>query len=73
MLIHQEALSDLEEAIQKQLTGLEAQILARYLEGASYAEIAEEVKRSPKAMDNAVQRIRRKVARHLSRGEYSKS
>ena len=73
LLIHQEALSDLEEAIQKQLTGLEAQILARYLEGASYAEIAEEVKRSTKAVDNAVQRIRRKVARHLSRGEYSKS
>lgn len=73
VVIHQESLTDLEEAIQKQLTGLEAQVLARYLEGASYAEIAEEVQRSTKSVDNAVQRIRRKIARHLSHGEYSES
>lgn len=71
-MIHQENLRALEEAIQNQLTQLEAQVLARYLEGASYAEIAEEVNRSAKAVDNAVQRIRRKIARHLSHGDYSK-
>ena len=72
VVIHQENLRALEEAIQNQLTQLEAQVLARYLEGASYAEIAEEVNRSAKAVDNAVQRIRRKIARHLSHGDYSK-
>lgn len=73
VVIRQEDLKNLEETIQNQLTELEAQVLTRYLEGASYAEIAEEVQRSTKSVDNAVQRIRRKIARHLSHGEYSKS
>ncbi len=73
MVIRQESLLALEEAIRTQLTDLENQVLACYLEGMSYAEIAEEVQRSIKAVDNAVQRIRRKVARHLSCGEYSES
>lgn len=73
VVIHQENLSALEAAIQKNLTGLEAQVLRRYLSGLSYAEIAEEVERSTKSVDNAVQRIRRKIAQLLSHGEYSES
>lgn len=73
VVIHQEALRALEAAIASQLTQLEAQVLAHFLEGASYGEIAEAVGRSPKSVDNAVQRIRRKVARHLSHGEASES
>jgi RNA polymerase sporulation-specific sigma factor len=73
VLIHQEDLSALEEAIQNRLTPLESQVLALYLEGSSYAEIAEEVHRSTKSVDNAVQRIRRKIARHLTNGETSNS
>lgn len=46
VVIHEENLSTLEEAIRKGLTGLEAQVLACYLHGLSYAEIAEEVQRS---------------------------
>ena len=72
-VIHQEALRTLEAAIASQLTQLEAQVLAHFLEGSSYGEIAEAVGRSPKSVDNAVQRIRRKVARHLSHGEASES
>ncbi|MFR6378999.1 MAG: sigma factor-like helix-turn-helix DNA-binding protein [Evtepia sp.] len=60
-------------AIRTGLTGLEAQVLTLYLEGLSYREIAEEVHRSTKAVDNAVQRVRRKVAQYLSQGEPSKS
>ena len=63
----------LRAAIQKRLTGLEAQVLVRYLDGLSYSEIAEEVQRSTKSVDNAVQRIRRKVAQYLSHGESSES
>ena len=73
VVIHQEALRALESAIESQLTQLEGQVLARFLEGSSYAEIAEAVGRSPKSVDNAVQRIRRKIGRHLSRGETSES
>ena len=71
VVIHQENLNALEEAIQSRLTPLEAEVLKRYLDGSSYSEIAEEVQRSTKSVDNAVQRIRRKIARYLSRGEYS--
>lgn len=73
VVIHQEALRALESSIAAQLTQLEARILARFLEGSSYAEIAEAVGRSPKSVDNAVQRIRRKVARQLSHGDGSES
>ncbi len=73
VVIHEENLSALEEAIRKGLTRLEAKVLAYYLNGLSYAEIAEEVHRSTKSVDNAVQRVRRKIAQYLSRGEYSES
>lgn len=73
VVIHQENLSALEEIIQSRLTSLEVDVLTRYLNGLSYAEIAEEVHRSTKSVDNAVQRIRRKIARYLSHSEYSES
>ena len=72
VVIHQEDLRKLEAVIRSQLTKLESQVLALYLEGLSYTEIAGEVHRSTKSVDNAVQRIRRKVARQLT-GEYSES
>lgn len=56
-----------------QLSGLESNILACYLQGCSYREIARQVGRSDKSVDNAVQRIRRKIARHISSGVYSES
>ena len=73
VVIHEENLSAREEAIREGLTRLETQVLTHYLNGLSYAEIAEEVQRSTKSVDNAVQRIRRKIAQYLSRGEYSES
>ena len=71
-VIHQENLHRLETVIKSKLTSLEAKVLALYLEGLSYTEIAGAVPCSAKSVDNAVQRIRRKVARHLS-GENSES
>lgn len=73
VIIRQENLSALQKALEDRLTGLEAQVLDRFLDGASYAEIAEEVHRSTKSVDNAVQRIRKKIALYISRGEYSGS
>ena len=73
LIIRREALYALEGDISESLTRLEKQVLARYLEGESYAEIAQAVGRSPKSVDNAVQRLRRKTAKVLSRGEASES
>lgn len=73
VLIHQEDLSALESAIQSRLTPLEDRVLALYLEGLSYGEIADRLQKSVKSVDNAVQRIRRKMARYLSPSETSES
>ncbi len=55
------------------LSPLEARILDLYLDGLSYHAIAEECGRDEKAVDNAVQRIRRKLAREISFGDISES
>ena len=54
------------------LSKLEAKILWLYLDGLSYGEIAAVTERDVKAVDNAVQRIRRKLAK-LSSGDNSVS
>lgn len=46
----------------QQLSPLEQEVLSRFLLGLSYQEISEQVGRPVKSVDNAVQRIRRKVA-----------
>lgn len=71
MLISREERRERLGTLKGQLSGFEAQILDLYLRGLSYVEIASEVDQSPKAVDNAVQRIRRKVAQHLSSGDFS--
>ena len=50
------------KAIQNQLSSFEKIVLDLYLNGFSYTEIADQVGRSLKSVDNAIQRIRRKVA-----------
>ena len=59
------------DSLNQRLSPLERQILALYLHGFSYREIGEQVGRTDKSVDNAVQRIRRKVAEHL--GVFSES
>lgn len=58
-------------ALNRKLSPLEQRILSLYLHGFSYREIGEQVGRTDKSVDNAVQRIRRKVAQHL--GAFSES
>lgn len=72
-LISRERYQERMDVLKGQLSGFEASILALYLSGLSYAEIAAGVNRSPKSVDNAVQRIRRKLAQHLSSGDVSES
>ena len=47
------------------MSKLEWNVLSLYLDGKSYVEIAKIVKKSEKSIDNALQRIKRKVAKFL--------
>ena len=49
----------------QKLSPLEREIMALFLHGLSYREISEQVGRPAKSVDNAIQRIRRKVAGNL--------
>ena len=73
LLIVREHTADLRREIESQLSPLEKRVLALYLDGLTQREIAREVQKPPKSVENAVQRIRRKVARQLSSGEVSRS
>ena len=70
-MIDREHTAALLSGVRKQLSEFEAKILGYYLDGLSCREIAEAVGKPPKSVDNAVQRIRRKVAQHLLSGEFS--
>ena len=59
------------ESVSKQLSEFEAKILGYYLDGLSCQEIAKIVEKTPKSVDNAVQRVRRKVARQLYSSDIS--
>ena len=72
-LIDREHTAALLAAVRKQLSEFEAKILGYYLDGLSCREIADTVGKPPKSVDNAVQRIRRKVAQHLLSGDLSDS
>ena len=73
ILLNRESFRERMEELVGQLSGLEASILRLYLNGLSYSEIAVEVNKSPKSVDNAVQRIRRKLAQRASSGDISVS
>ena len=70
-IIDREHTAALLSGVRKQLSEFEAEILGYYLNGLSCGEIAREVGRSPKSVDNAVQRIRRKAAQQILSGEFS--
>ena len=71
-LIDREHTAALLSGVRKQLSEFEAKILGFYLDGLSCREIAKAVDKPPKSVDNAVQRIRRKVARQLLSGDFSR-
>lgn len=69
LMINREEYSRLEGQMSEVLSELEQQVLVLYLEGRSYNEISSLLKRSTKSIDNALQRIKRKLERHLEFGE----
>ena len=63
LLIGQEDLSSIEGRIGEALSDLEWEVLTSYLDGKSYQEIAEDLGRHVKSIDNALQRVKRKLDR----------
>ena len=61
IVIAQENAAHLEKKIRKQLSSFENQVLMMYLDGDNYLQIAEKLGKTPKSIDNALQRIRGKV------------
>ena len=65
MIINQENLGNIHQKINEVLSGLEQEVLAAYLDGKSYQEIAEMLGRHVKSIDNALQRVKRKLEKYL--------
>lgn len=71
LIINQEEFDDIELKMAELLSDLERQVLALYLDGQSYQEISEELNRHVKSIDNALQRVKRKLEKYLEVREIS--
>ena len=73
LVLARESKEELYAAFSRCLSRFEIKVLDLYLEGLSYREIAERLCKSAKSVDNALQRIRQKLARDTTFGDFSKS
>lgn len=70
LVISREEFIDIEAKMGEILSDLEWKVLMAYLDGKSYQEIAVELDRHVKSIDNALQRVKRKLERYLdNRGD----
>ncbi len=67
MIISREEMEDMESEMTGALSELEMQVLVSYLDGRSYQEIADDLDRHIKSVDNALQRIKRKIEKYLEK------
>jgi RNA polymerase sporulation-specific sigma factor len=67
LVINREEFNDIENKMGEILSDLEWQVLVSYLEGRSYQEIAGELDRHVKSIDNALQRVKRKLEKYLEK------
>ncbi|MDN7247487.1 RNA polymerase sporulation sigma factor SigH [Planococcus shenhongbingii] len=65
MMINNEEFLYMEAKMGEVLSDLEREVLALYLDGQSYQEISMKLERHVKSIDNALQRVKRKLERHL--------
>lgn len=65
LIINREQFTSIEGKVNELLSDLERRVLALYLDGRSYQEISEELNRHVKSIDNALQRVKRKLERYL--------
>lgn len=65
LMINREEFRRLENVLGEMLSDLERQVLMLYLDGQSYQDIAVDLDRHVKSVDNALQRVKRKIERYL--------
>ncbi len=65
LIISREEFDHIEEKLHEILSELERKVLALYLDGQSYQEISIQLDRHVKSIDNALQRVKRKLERYL--------
>lgn len=61
LYIDRENVLYIEHMLEKELSAFEYEVLKMYIDGADYIEIAERMDKKPKSIDNAIQRIKKKV------------
>ena len=65
LIISKEQMDYIEDKIENVLSDLELEVLTSYLDGKSYQEIACDLERHSKSIDNALQRVKRKLEKYL--------
>ncbi|PLR96892.1 RNA polymerase sporulation sigma factor SigH [Bacillus sp. T33-2] len=65
LIVNQEEADDIELKMADRLSALERQVLSLYITGHSYVEISVELNKHVKSIDNALQRIKRKLERYV--------
>ena len=71
VVLARESKEELIKALSDCLSKYEKKVFQLYLEGHSYQEIGAQLDKDIKSVDNAIQRIRRKLARNLNLGDIS--
>ncbi|MBQ2706424.1 MAG: sigma-70 family RNA polymerase sigma factor [Agathobacter sp.] len=61
LMIEHESKEEFFQRLQEKLSPMEKKVLYLYLEGHSYTQIAELMEKTPKSIDNSLQRIRTKI------------
>ena len=67
MFIGQEDMAHIQEKLSSSLSDLERKVLDAFLQGKSYQEIAEALGRHPKSIDNALQRVKKKLVFYINK------
>ena len=65
VIINREEMNMIHSKINDVLSSLEQEVLNQYLDGMSYQEIAKNLGRHVKSIDNALQRVKRKLEKYL--------
>jgi RNA polymerase sporulation-specific sigma factor len=67
LMISKESFNDISDKMSQMLSTLEWRVLIDYINGKSYQEIARDLHRHVKSIDNALQRVKRKLERYIER------
>lgn len=70
ILIDRENVTDIQSAIEEKLSPFEKRVVELYIDGCSYQQIAKSLNKSPKSIDNALQRIKKKISSMLNKPNF---